>query len=399
MVGSNGKELNKLNKAAREAVRDDQALVSEVASDVSACLSLSAPNQTLGRKVILAAVDAWIKANKAGSEGGGGRDMFESAAKTYGSLPSTTLGKIYDATTSRFQSIFYQIKNQSIRRSGSAVADTFSAGNDAGGGFEVGMREQFSEGTHLVGGLQKKNRGSEGGGGRDLSSSSSSKTSSSGERRSVLGLDKLAREKKRKKLQAEENLLKRRHEDKGGGDSSSSLTTTTFNAMRDNNDSYVMKDGGGSIAQNRKNGSEWKGRSSSVKRRRDEHRRTQVPDTPSHPGGVNRSTKIRTDERRKASMNRTRTSSASTRTKYNSQDWEHLEPDERPMRCGLGVDSNEWDTPERLSSTTTPLIIKSEYLSNGEANSRKMGRHHRGNVVPGTPGNWKKETRVAPQGR
>ncbi len=381
MVGSSGKELDKLKKAAREAVRDDQALVSEVASDVSACLGLSAPNQTLGRKVILAAVDAWMKSNKAGSETGsegGGRDMFETAAKIYGTLPSTSLHKIYDATTSRFQAIFYQMENQSMRRSGgNAAADTFAASNDAGRGFEVGTRERFMDGTRLVGGLQKKKRSE--GGGKELLSS---KTSSSSERRSVLGLDKLAQEK-RKIREAEHQ------ERSGGGDSS------MFNVIRD--DDNNLKDGGGIpfSTQNRKNENGWERKtSSSVKRRRDGHRRTQVPDTPSHPGGVNRSTKRRTDEkhRRKVNINRPRTST--TMTKSGGEDWEHLEPDERPMRRGLGADSNEWGAPERLSSTT-PLIIRSESLDDSNP---KMSRPH-GKVIPDTPGDWKKETRVAPQGK
>ncbi len=378
MVGSSGKELDKLKKAAREAVRDDQALVSEVASDVSACLGLSAPNQTLGRKVILAAVDAWMKSNKAGSEGGG-RDMFETAAKTYGALPSTSLSKIYDAITSRFRTIFYQMENQSMRRSGgNAAADEFSAGNDAGGGFEVGTRERFMDGTRLVGGLQKKKRSE--GGGRELSSS---KTSSSGERRSVFGLDKLAQEK-RKKREAEHQKIS------GGGDSS------MFNVIRD--DDNNVKDGSDIpfSTQNTKNenGSERK-TNSSVKRRHDGHRRTQVPDTPSHPGGVNRSTKRRMDEKhkRKVNINRPRTSTSTT-TKSGGEDWEHLEPDERPTRHGLGADSNEWDAPERLSSTT-PLIIRSESLND---DNPKMGRP-RGKVIPDTPGDWEKETRVAPQGK
>ncbi len=42
----------------------------KVASDVSTSLGLNAPNQTLGRKVILAAVGAWVKSNKTGSNNG-----------------------------------------------------------------------------------------------------------------------------------------------------------------------------------------------------------------------------------------------------------------------------------------------------------------------------------------
>lgn len=53
---------------ARERVRDDGALVGEVASKVSGALGLDSANRTLGRNVVIAALDAHIAAT--GSENG-----------------------------------------------------------------------------------------------------------------------------------------------------------------------------------------------------------------------------------------------------------------------------------------------------------------------------------------
>lgn len=53
---------------ARERVRDDGALVGEVASKVSGALGLDSTNRTLGRNVVIAALDAHIAAQD-GSDG------------------------------------------------------------------------------------------------------------------------------------------------------------------------------------------------------------------------------------------------------------------------------------------------------------------------------------------
>ncbi|CAN0567234.1 unnamed protein product [Ectocarpus sp. 12 AP-2014] len=58
---------------ARERVRDDAALVGEVASKVSAALGLDKANRTLGRNLVIAGLDsniAAISAAAAASEGG-----------------------------------------------------------------------------------------------------------------------------------------------------------------------------------------------------------------------------------------------------------------------------------------------------------------------------------------
>ena len=57
---------------ARERVRDDAALVGDVASSVSRALGLDSTNRTLGRNIVIAAVDAHIAAVSAGAAGGGG---------------------------------------------------------------------------------------------------------------------------------------------------------------------------------------------------------------------------------------------------------------------------------------------------------------------------------------
>lgn len=56
---------------ARERVRDDVALVGDVASTVSSALGLDCTNRTLGRNVVIAALDAHIAAES--GDGGGER--------------------------------------------------------------------------------------------------------------------------------------------------------------------------------------------------------------------------------------------------------------------------------------------------------------------------------------
>lgn len=53
---------------ARERVRDDGALVGEVASKVSGALGLDSTNRTLGRNVVIAALDAHIAEQGGGPE-------------------------------------------------------------------------------------------------------------------------------------------------------------------------------------------------------------------------------------------------------------------------------------------------------------------------------------------
>lgn len=61
-------------KRARERVRDDPSLVSEVASSVSSALGLDAANRTLGRNIVIAALDTYINAVSEGKKANEGTD-------------------------------------------------------------------------------------------------------------------------------------------------------------------------------------------------------------------------------------------------------------------------------------------------------------------------------------
>lgn len=61
-------------KRARERVRDDASLVSDVASSVSSALGLDAANRTLGRNIVIAALDAYIDAVSEGNKASEGTD-------------------------------------------------------------------------------------------------------------------------------------------------------------------------------------------------------------------------------------------------------------------------------------------------------------------------------------
>lgn len=166
---------------ARERVRDDAALVGDVSSAVSRALGLDSTNRTLGRKVVIAALDANISAISSataagGGEGGGdvgtdaaaanaaiaeataqgrgssssgdvgdddrlqqltGEAAFRKAAKGYGALGDAMLSDVFGKVTTRLRGSLVQLQ---------AMQEEESGGEDAGGGAGGGAEEEEDAG-------------------------------------------------------------------------------------------------------------------------------------------------------------------------------------------------------------------------------------------------------------
>ncbi|CAM9319814.1 unnamed protein product, partial [Hapterophycus canaliculatus] len=177
---------------ARERVRDDAALVGEVASKVSNALGLDQANRTLGRSLVIAGLDsniAAISTAAAASEvggdirmdaaaavaaaaaaavvGGGGGDAaadleltgeaaFRKAAKAYGSLGDSLLSEVFDKVTTRLRGSLVQLQAMQEEESG---GDSAAAEEDGGGLAGFGKSERLSGvgvGRALKGGLVKR---------------------------------------------------------------------------------------------------------------------------------------------------------------------------------------------------------------------------------------------------
>jgi hypothetical protein len=95
-------------KLARERVRDDATLTSEVASTVSAALGLSAVNQTLGRTIVRAALDAHLDTSAAGSA----LERFKSAAAGYGDIEEADAADIFRKVVLRLKGTLVQLAAQ-----------------------------------------------------------------------------------------------------------------------------------------------------------------------------------------------------------------------------------------------------------------------------------------------
>lgn len=172
---------------ARERVRDDVSLVSEVARAVSNALGLSSANRTLGRNIVIAALDAHIAAtanatatigtasevtsedinnDEAGSavDAGadtapdGGQGAFVKAAKTYGPLGDSMLSDVFRKVTTRLRGAMVQM--QAMQREDAGDEDE-EGDEEAGGGGVTGFGKAerlsgFGVGGALKGGLVKK---------------------------------------------------------------------------------------------------------------------------------------------------------------------------------------------------------------------------------------------------
>ena len=176
---------------ARERVRDDAALVGDVASSVSRALGLDSTNRTLGRNVVIAAVDAHIAAVSAAAAGGGGgrgggdgdlntdasaavaaaigggtggsseaslkrgEAEFQKAAKGYGPLGDAMLSDLFRKVTTRLRGSLVQLQ---------AAQEEEESGGDAGPEEEGGVAgfgkaerlSGFGAGRALKGGLVKR---------------------------------------------------------------------------------------------------------------------------------------------------------------------------------------------------------------------------------------------------
>eukprot|EP00953_Heterococcus_sp_UTEX-ZZ885_P011541 6686-Heterococcus_DN1.PRE.1 len=95
-------------KLARERVRDDATLTSEVASTVSAALGLSAVNQTLGRTIVRAALDAHLDTSAAGNA----LERFKSAAAGYGDIEGADAADIFRKVVLRLKGTLVQLAAQ-----------------------------------------------------------------------------------------------------------------------------------------------------------------------------------------------------------------------------------------------------------------------------------------------
>lgn len=179
-------------KRARERVRDDVALVSEVASTVSSALGLDTANRTLGRNIVIAALDAQIEAesktlqNSVGGSssfvedsdtsgitgnrvttGGAGTDgedtsghaAFVTKARTYGSLGDGILSDVFRKVSSRLRGALVQLQAMEDEE-GLLGADNDGEGNEIDDGvlnFAKGERlGGYGIGGVLKGGLVKK---------------------------------------------------------------------------------------------------------------------------------------------------------------------------------------------------------------------------------------------------
>lgn len=188
---------------ARERVRDDAALVGDVASSVSRALGLDSTNRTLGRNIVIAAMDAHIAAVSVaaggGSDGGGGEGSsgggggrgggdlntdaaaavaaaigggaggggssdalqrgeaeFQKAAKGYGPLGDAMLSDMFRKVTTRLRGSLVQLQAAQEEEDGGGEG----AGPEEDGGVAgFGKAERmsgFGVGRALKGGLVKR---------------------------------------------------------------------------------------------------------------------------------------------------------------------------------------------------------------------------------------------------
>lgn len=169
---------------ARERVRDDTALVGDVSSAVSRALGLDSTNRTLGRKVVIAALDANISAisqsASSSAAGGGGSDIgtdaaaanaaiaaaaaaqvrssgddddddarlrrtgeaaFRKAAKGYGALGDAMLSDVFGKVTTRLRGSLVQLQ---------AMQEEEEDSDDVGGGGRA-AKEEKEDGGGLAG--------------------------------------------------------------------------------------------------------------------------------------------------------------------------------------------------------------------------------------------------------
>ncbi|CAM9535008.1 unnamed protein product, partial [Sphacelaria rigidula] len=302
---------------ARERVRDDGALVGEVASKVSGALGLDSVNRTLGRNVVIAALDAHIastasqnvpythtsstlsppkaptcvpKTSGTGiTSGDNGREPFLEAAKKYGrNLSDEMLSDVYRKVTTRLKGAAIQL--QAMQHEEEARGDDNGEGaagpGDAGAGLlGFGKAERLSGlgvggAGKLKGGLVKKH----------TFQAPAPRT----QQGSLLGLDKLAAQQRADKLAALEAAVG----GAGGDRPRHSHAGLSFGEGRDEDDDGEDDDEGWAkkkLRDKRENGGGVGGGSKESSKR--QYRSRPGPDTPSHPGGVNREIKGKIDEK------------------------------------------------------------------------------------------------------
>eukprot|EP00904_Undaria_pinnatifida_P006256 jgi/Undpi1/2760/HiC_scaffold_14.g06137.m1 len=339
---------------ARERVRDDAALVGDVASSVSRALGLDSTNRTLGRNVVIAAVDAHIAAVSAAAAGGGGgrgggdgdlntdasaavaaaigggtggsseaslkrgEAEFQKAAKGYGPLGDAMLSDLFRKVTTRLRGSLVQLQ---------AAQEEEESGGDAGPEEEGGVAgfgkaerlSGFGAGRALKGGLVKRH--------------TFQAPTPRVQQVSVLGLDKLAAQQRAEKQAALEAV----GGGKGGGTNRSTAPrggALSFADQESGEDRGVSgvegvrtggrraagAQGGGGGGGNGGGGTEpgdGEGTGGKKEPRQRHYRSRPGPDTPSHPGGVNRSAKEKIDEKER-SRKRAATTTTTTTAKNDS---------------------------------------------------------------------------------
>lgn len=156
---------------ARDRVRDDAALVGEVASTVSGALGLDSANRTLGRNVVIAALDAHIAAATAvatldkdtvvdGSSSGGGDGLqlqpgekaFRVAAKGYGPLGDSMLSNLFAKVTTRLRGALVQ--QQAMQEEAKEGGGGREGGEDEDGGVAGFRKAERLSGFGVTGALK-----------------------------------------------------------------------------------------------------------------------------------------------------------------------------------------------------------------------------------------------------
>ncbi|CAM9514172.1 unnamed protein product [Chrysoparadoxa australica] len=352
---------SKLTKRARERVRDDAALISDVASTVCAALELDKINNTLGRTILRAALDAYLGSDD--SDGDKGFEDFVVTAKAYGAFKEGALRPIYVKATTRLKGVIVQMEAEE----GSKTAGTGSGQNGVGFGLVV-KQEAGSSGSSGVmkGGLVTKH------------------TFAAPKPRggSLLGLEKLAKEKRERAKREQAGALSF---NQGGEEAGAAEDTFVKEELRE-----------GDATKKKKS-----------------YRGRQEPPTPSHPGGVNREVKERIDDkdRRRRARRGVEVEDGRERNRDRDRDgdrdrkgrrdrdrdrgrdsspgrWKRRRGDSRDRdwdrrshrsggsgssggssrssrdpgsvsRSGLGINAGEWEEPQRLISTPLPTPMRS----------------------------------------
>ncbi len=340
-----------LKRKAIDKVLCDGSLCRELSMQIARELKLSKENQTLGKQIIQRALEA---------ENG---NAFKERVIDYGQLSENLVNKIFYKTKERFKSVLRQLEQQQKRNEEEEdeEEDTMNSG--------VVERLQpiaFSKGGLMV--MKKNSRNSstdemdEGGGSKQVSK---------------LGLDTLAMEKR----------------------AAMDTTTTALEFKKRRVIVEEEEEEGGGRSRRRRRSIEKEEREEKVDRRsRSDRDRQRDSSSSSTAGRDSRSSSTSRHSssssrgtRREGSYSRNRHRSGSSRSSSRQSDdgtpatWTN-EPTPSPMnskyatRSGLGLNTSEWEEPERLRSTSVY-----DKDSSSSRHSRSNSRHSSSSQWDPTP--------------